>query len=280
MRGLRQPTSKVSFHRAGQRPSLKRWALAILFTLAGCAEAQTPTRVPTLTLIPPTATHTPTPVTPSPTPVSLPGPADLVTPSSDSEIVSIPASAQPLLQRALDNLAQRLSVSAQSIRVLRLETAVWSTLDLGCGEEPLNSSASLEIKGFRFVLHVDGENYEYHTDSRAAVRLCDSDEGLVGQTETLLDADPLAADMVAVAQRRLSAEFDLPARRIRVIDVMPVVWTDSSLGCPQPNVNYPSVTIAGYRIVLAVGDEEYIFHTDSTQALLCDPENERLPIVE
>ncbi len=192
----------------------------------------------------------------------------------------VPAAAQVLLQRSLENLAGRLSVEVESIRVLRFETAVWTSLDLGCAAEPLNSTASLEIDGFRFVLLAEGQPYEYHTDTRTYVRLCDSVDELAGETETLLEVDPLAADMVAVAQRRLAAQFDLATRRVRVVDVMPITWTDSSLGCPQPGVDYPAVTIEGYRIVLAVGEDEYIFHSDSTQTILCSSENERLPIAE
>jgi hypothetical protein len=78
----------------------------------------------------------------------------------------------------------------------------------------------------------------------------------------------------------LADELDLAARRIRVIDVMPVTWTDSSLGCPQPGETYPPITIEGYRIVLAAGDDEYIFHSDSTQVIACDARTERLPVAE
>jgi hypothetical protein len=249
--------------------------------LVGCASAATATPAPTLTLIPATATYTPTPVTPTSTPAGLPGPADLVTPSADSGPVLIPAQAQPLLQRALDELAAQLSVDSSDIHVLRLERAQWTSIDLGCGEEAATQVANMEIEGFRFLLEAGGETYEYHTDDRSAVRLCETVGIVEGQTEDLtLEMDPVAAGTVALAQRRLADQLDLPQSRIRVVDVMPVKWTDSSLGCPQPGQDYTPIAIDGYRILLAAGEEEYIFHSDSTQVLACDVANERLPVAE
>jgi hypothetical protein len=191
----------------------------------------------------------------------------------------IPAQARPLLQRALDDLAAHLSISSSDIRVLRLERAVWTSIDLGCGEA--SAAANLEIAGFRFLLEADSDIYEYHTDDRSSVRLCETVGSVAGETEDLtLEIDPVAAGTVALAQRRLADQLDLPQSRIRVVDVMPVTWTDSSLGCPQPGQEYAPITIGGYRIVLAAGDEEYIFHSDSTQVLGCSAENERLPVSE
>jgi hypothetical protein len=265
----------------GISTQLRAFWLGLAVCLSACATAAAPTPLPTLTLIPPTATYTPTPVTPTSTLIRLPGPADLSTPTPDSGPLLIPAVAQPLLQRALDDLAERVSVDANAIRIVRLEAAVWTSLDLGCGEEMLEGTAVPEIEGFRFVLQAVGQMYEYHADARSSVRLCDEVGTIAGRTENLLlEADPVAADMVWLARRRLATQLDLPVIRIRVIDVMPVTWTDSSLGCPQPDQIYPPVTIEGYRIVLAAGDEEHIFHSDSTQVLPCQAGNERLPLAE
>ncbi|MBZ0301569.1 MAG: hypothetical protein K8J31_17620 [Anaerolineae bacterium] len=255
------------------------FALAILLTACMSSTALTP--VPTLTLIPPTATDTPTPVTPTPTRVRLPGPADLITPTLDANPVLIPAAAQPVLQRVLDDLADRLSIPAEAILLLRIETAVWTSPDVGCGSESPAGTVVPETEGFRFILQAGDRTYDYHTDTNTTVRLCEGDTPDSGLTEELLlDVDPVAADMVSLAQRRLADELDLAARRIRVIDVMPVTWTDSSLGCPQPGETYPPITIEGYRIVLAAGDDEYIFHSDSTQVIACDARTERLPVAE
>src|SRR5688572_30705454 len=63
------------------------------------------------------------------------------------------------------------------------------------------------------------------------------------------DEDPIAAEMIALAQRRLSQDLDLPSRRIRLIEIAAVTWPDTSLGCPQPDIEYTPGTVDGYRLV-------------------------------
>jgi len=92
-----------------------------------------------------------------------------------------------------------------------------------------------------------------------------------------LAVDPVAAELAALAQRRVAEELGLPVRRVRVVEVTAYIWTDTSLGCPLPGEIYTSLSVDGYRIVLSAGDNEYIFHTDFDRALPCDAANEQLP---
>jgi hypothetical protein len=252
--------------------------LVVGLLVAACSAAAAPTPLPTLTLIPPTASATTVPATVTQTPAGLPGPEDLVTPSPDSGPVLIPAAAQPLMQRALADLAEQLDIGEDEIQVLRFEAALWTSLDLGCDESEATIAAPLEIEGFRIVLAVEQRLYEYHSDDRSSLRLCAEAGSFAGTTQNLLlDTDPVAADMVALAQQRVAAELDLSTRRVLVVDVTAYTWPDSSLGCPQPGASYPSVAIEGYRIALSAGDAEYIFHTNATQMIACDSDLEVLP---
>jgi hypothetical protein len=94
---------------------------------------------------------------------------------------------------------------------------------------------------------------------------------------SLLETDPVAADLAALAQRLLAEQANLPVRRVRVLDVQAVVWPDTSLGCPQPDQGYAQVLVPGYRIVVEAAGEQVIFHTDFDRALPCAPEDEQLP---
>lgn len=89
--------------------------------------------------------------------------------------------------------------------------------------------------------------------------------------------DPIAAELSMIARRVIAQELDLPIQRVRVESIEPYTWTDSSLGCPLPGRNYDSVQSDGYRIVLAVGTDQYIFHTDFDRVQRCEGEFERLP---
>lgn len=254
--------------------------LALLLIGTGCSGAAAPTQLPTLTLIPATATHTPTPLTPTPTRPVLPGPGDLVTasPTPVSETFIIPQEAIMPVERALADLAGRLEIEVNVIDVIRVEAAVWSGADLGCSAATPISPPASEIMGFRVVLSAHGAMYEYHTNRRTSVRLCPANVHAAGRSEALLlETDPVAAQLIALAQRRLAAELDLPEARIRIVSVTPYTWIDSSLGCPDPGQTYRPVMIEGYRIEATAGDRVYIFHTDSERLNPCAPGRERLP---
>jgi hypothetical protein len=95
--------------------------------------------------------------------------------------------------------------------------------------------------------------------------------------ETLLQSDPIAADLASLALRRIADQLDVPPFRVRIIEVTPYEWLDSSLGCPLPGQTYAEVDVIGYRIVLFAGGNQYIFHSDTEQLVACDEENEVLP---
>jgi hypothetical protein len=95
--------------------------------------------------------------------------------------------------------------------------------------------------------------------------------------DSLAESDPVAAELAALAQRRIAQQLNLPARRVRVVEVAAYAWPDSSLGCPLSGESYAQGVVDGYRIVVAAGEQEFIFHSDFDRVLPCDVENEQLP---
>jgi hypothetical protein len=49
----------------------------------------------------------------------------------------------------------------------------------------------------------------------------------------------------------------------------PVTWPDSSLGCPQPGVQYLQVLTPGYRVELLGRQRNYTVHVAGTRAIVC-----------
>ncbi len=72
--------------------------------------------------------------------------------------------------------------------------------------------------------------------------------------------EPQAA--VTAAVELLAREVGCAPGEIEVVDVTPVTWPDSSLGCPVPGMMYLQVLTPGYRIRLLHGGQEYLMHTD------------------
>ncbi len=96
-------------------------------------------------------------------------------------------------------------------------------------------------------------------------------------TPTLLQSDPVAAEMVDIARLRVAEESGIAPQDQQLLQVVPVQWEDNSLGCPQPQRQYTRMLANGYRIVLVAGNQQYIFHTDFNRIFLCPPEFELLP---
>ena len=96
-------------------------------------------------------------------------------------------------------------------------------------------------------------------------------------TGVSLESDQVAADLAALAQRRVAQELNLPVRRVEIVEVEVYIWPDTSLGCPLAGQTYTPATVDGYRIVLSAGDRKYIFHTDFDRVIPCEAANEKLP---
>jgi hypothetical protein len=93
----------------------------------------------------------------------------------------------------------------------------------------------------------------------------------------LVAVDPIAAELVALARSYVAQRDDLPLVRVRLVEITPHIWTDTSLGCPSPDVVYEPAQVDGYRIVLTTGERYHLFHTDFDRIIPCSPENEVLP---
>ncbi len=81
-------------------------------------------------------------------------------------------------------------------------------------------------------------------------------------------------DVAEQAMTALAEKLSIQKNQIALISVQSVVWSDSSLGCPQPDMNYLMVLTDGYRVVLAVDNEPYYYHANQRgYGLLCESPN-------
>ncbi len=251
-------------------------AFAIALAVSACSASEVATSAPTQVLIPSTATYTPIPITPTSIPLDLPAPSDLVVTVSvigDLDNFDLVADST-LVQKVINNLADLLSVDPAVVQLVHVDGAVWPVDGLGCdGDDYLRRGQVVD--GFRLRLVVGNILYEYHTDSTSRLLRCQGEDVVRG--ELLLELDPIASELLTLARQQVAQELDLPTRRIRLVDVTLVRWTESSLGCPLSGQTYTPVSVDGYRIVVAAGNNEYIFHTDSTRLLGCDPDLEQMP---
>ncbi len=171
-----------------------------------------------------------------------------------------------LIERAQEDLVQATGAASDAISVVSTEEVEWSDASLGC-PDPDTMYAQVITPGYLIVLESDGNTFDYHTGA-------DPDGPLVQCTE---DGTPAAMAMVEIAPQidvvvpldRLveRATEDLmqatsaASDEITVVSTEEVEWSDTSLGCPEPDGMYAQMITPGYLIVLETGGETYNYHT-------------------
>jgi hypothetical protein len=255
-------------------------ALILFGALSACSPEPNPILIPTSTLIPSTATYTPTPPEPSATQRAT---ATALATTSPSPITVLMASSVTpdanMSSLILEDLATELGIPNNRIQLVIVEAAQFPETTMGCistnGEALIALTPEEQIEGYRYVLLVGDRLYEYHTTATDTFMRCPIIAPV--SDELLIMVDPFAADTFRLVQNRLGEELDLSSRRVLLLSMTTVIWRDSSLGCPLEDQTYHEAEIVGYRIVVMVGEQEYIFHSDSTNIYPCAAENEVLP---
>jgi hypothetical protein len=68
--------------------------------------------------------------------------------------------------------------------------------------------------------------------------------------------------LIEKTQEDLAQRLSVPITQITLDEATEVEWSDSSLDCPQPGMEYLQVITPGYRIVLQVNNQSYEYHTN------------------
>lgn len=78
--------------------------------------------------------------------------------------------------------------------------------------------------------------------------------------------------LVRQAKDDLATRLAIPVAEISMISFEEVTWPDGALGCPHPDMKYTQVPVDGSRIILAVGDRRYEYHSGGNRMpFLCEP---------
>jgi len=180
-----------------------------------------------------------------------------------------PGEVLALVQR---DLARRVDLTEDQIRVVSIKAVQWPDSSLGC-PKPGMMYAQVITPGYEIVLQAGGQEFTYHTGADSFV-LCTegSETGGAGMNQDRMkerELDPQAAALVEEAKRDLAKRLNLGVDDIHVQSVEAVQWRNSSLGCPKPGMNYLMVITPGYRIILSARGREYDYHSSLTTVSLC-----------
>lgn len=71
---------------------------------------------------------------------------------------------------------------------------------------------------------------------------------------------PSLEQFVNPAKEDLADRLSIDIKQIELIEFKAMVWPDSSMGCPQPGMEYTQVQREGYFIRLQYGDKLFDYH--------------------
>jgi hypothetical protein len=195
-----------------------------------------------------------------------------------------------VVRLAKEDLAQRLSLAPDDIRLVAVEPVDWSDTSLGC-PQPGMMYAQVITPGFRVVLEAEGERYQYHTDRDRGIVLC-TDEGhsisaspsptgtasIVPSMPRIIRGEivttPLSSALerlIDIAKRDLARRLEITPEEIEVVRIEKAEWPDTSLGCAEPGLARRPVAVPGYRLILSARGREYVYHTGRQSGVVYCP---------
>ncbi|MBA3563830.1 MAG: hypothetical protein H0W33_07460 [Gammaproteobacteria bacterium] len=77
-------------------------------------------------------------------------------------------------------------------------------------------------------------------------------------------------ELETLALRIASEHLSVPMNDLEVMQVEPVDWRDSSLGCPQPGMNYMQVITPGHSALVRHAGKIYRVHMANGRGFICE----------
>ena len=90
---------------------------------------------------------------------------------------------------------------------------------------------------------------------------------------------PAIQNLVDKAIIDLAVRLTVVQNQINVLSVTPVTWPDASLGCQQPSMSAAQVLTDGYIIKLSFNQNDFEYHTNSTDFVIYCKNPSILPII-
>jgi hypothetical protein len=173
-----------------------------------------------------------------------------------------------LTQQAIRTLADFLSADPGEIRVHSVSPVEWPDGSLGC-PKPGMSYPQVITPGHRALLQHSDRMYTVHmAGGRAFVCLPGGEEGPKMPVPRLTLSSEQVGKLAAMdLARRLGVE----AHQVTVVSTRSVIWTDSSLGCPDESTTYQAGQIKGQVVELELNGRRYEYHAGLDQLIPCPP---------
>lgn len=165
---------------------------------------------------------------------------------------------------AIDALAADLKIAKGGILVDTIRAVDWPNSSIGC---PKPGVAYLDVitPGHKITLRAGGQIYVAH-EAKGRAFICHQSKALGGVTPQL---ELVFGQQMLVAQKDLAARLGVATTEIRAVSGEERAWESAALDCPEPDVTYPAVKVAGWVLTLRHGKRDFTYHTDLRRTIPC-----------
>jgi hypothetical protein len=167
---------------------------------------------------------------------------------------------------AIDTLAAKLKIPREQIEVDTVRAMEWRDSSIGC---PKPGVAYLDVitPGYKVTLRVGKAIHVVHEAGNRAL-VCRQDKALGGITpERELTFGP----QLVAARRDLAGRIGVTEREILFVSADSKTWSDASLGCPEPGMQYAQAQVPGWVLTFRQGERLFTYHTDLDRTIPCPP---------
>ena len=182
----------------------------------------------------------------------------------DGKMQALNTNGQGVADLAIRALADELDIPITGIEVDTVRAVDWPDTSVGC-PQPGMSYGQVITPGHKITLRVDGAIHVVHeANGRAFVCKIRKDPNRVtGQV------DLVWGQQAVVARKDLASRLGVAEQEIMIADASQTTFTDASLGCPEPGVEYEKKDRPGFVLKLRTGNRNFTYHTDLERTIPC-----------
>ena len=97
---------------------------------------------------------------------------EMVMPDSTTNPIPYDPALEELVNKAMEDLSIRLSISSQQIEVIEAKSVVWPDASIGC-PQPDMKYIQVQVDGVLIRLQANAKSYEYHSGGSRGLFLCE-----------------------------------------------------------------------------------------------------------
>jgi hypothetical protein len=167
-------------------------------------------------------------------------------------------------ERAVTTLAEELGVPKDQVLVDTVRAVQWRDSSLGC-PKPGIAYRDVITPGYKVTLRVDRQVHVVHEAGNRTF-VCRQDKAMGGITPKL---DLSFGPQMVEARKDLAGRIHVPEREILFQSSEGKTWSDASLGCPEPGVQYAQAEVRGWVLTFRHKQRVFTYHTDLTRTIPC-----------